>query len=468
MKKLLAAFLTLALWSGTLLSANAGGAAGARSATVGGDVFLGGRYIEVGISKGGSFGTKAGAPVGFHSYSSGIGLSVDEDGFDTGEDPVTGDFFLPGTPEERFILAYAMEGTPFNNSSAERQGDFWDDPIEELHTEDQSDVAAGLLKAVTTGITKENIRCTQIISFHEDDRFFLTTITIENLSAVPLQETRYLRSFDPDQDADLQDEFKTYNKVIANPRPPYEGSQMAMVVARGSVTLTPFFYLTNDSRARASAIGEFDIYDAYLEGLWVDRNPDLPTAPDPANYALDQGMLDEGNTNGYKLEDRAISLTFNLGDLAPSGSVTFSYYSSLDSDIASALDEMEVDFVPVENIENVPAVTPVSVDLPLAGTVVPEDATHQAIVWSVKEAGTTGASLEGAVLKTTAVGSLVVTATIANGLGEGEDYAQDFTIVVVKPNPYTGEDTLSPIGWMGTVALCAALCLLMARRKKPI
>ena len=49
---------------------------GARSASNStGDVFLGGNYIEVGISKGGSFGTKASAPSEFHSHaSSSVGL----------------------------------------------------------------------------------------------------------------------------------------------------------------------------------------------------------------------------------------------------------------------------------------------------------------------------------------------------------------------------------------------------------
>ena len=51
-------------------TANAEEMPGARSATNEvGDVFLGGNYIEIGISKGGSFGTSAAAPESFKSHA---------------------------------------------------------------------------------------------------------------------------------------------------------------------------------------------------------------------------------------------------------------------------------------------------------------------------------------------------------------------------------------------------------------
>ena len=66
----------------------------------------------------------------------------------------------------------------------------------------------------------------------------------------------------------------------------------------------------------------------------------------------------------------------------------------------------------------------------LNGTVTPSDATYKTITWSIKNAGTTGATLSGNVLSTTGAGTVIVTATIDNGLDMGIPYTKDFTINV--------------------------------------
>ena len=72
-------------------------------------------------------------------------------------------------------------------------------------------------------------------------------------------------------------------------------------------------------------------------------------------------------------------------------------------------------------------------NLTLDGTVEPSNATNQAIVWTVKTAGTTGASITGGnTLNTTTAGTVTITATITDGLC-GSDYTQDFTIDVIEP-----------------------------------
>ena len=98
---------------------------GARSASNdAGDVFLGGNYIEVGVSKNGSFGTSTSAPVSFgsHTRNSGtgpLGLISDGDGWDNGNMPTSGDFFLPGTPEERWAIAYKIDGVSYQVHAAD-------------------------------------------------------------------------------------------------------------------------------------------------------------------------------------------------------------------------------------------------------------------------------------------------------------------------------------------------------------
>ncbi|MCL1809113.1 MAG: dockerin type I domain-containing protein [Clostridiales bacterium] len=90
-----------------------------------------------------------------------------------------------------------------------------------------------------------------------------------------------------------------------------------------------------------------------------------------------------------------------------------------------------LDFVPVTNIASISVSATVGVPLILAGTVVPANATNQTIVWSVKDPGSTGATISGGyTLNTTAAGTAIITATIANGTADRGDYIQDFSIDV--------------------------------------
>ena len=95
-------------------------------------------------------------------------------------------------------------------------------------------------------------------------------------------------------------------------------------------------------------------------------------------------------------------------------------------------------FVAVTDITGIATTATAGTPLALSGTVVPSDAT-QDIVWSIKTAGTTGASIvetQGiASLHTSAAGTVVVTATITDGTAVGTDYEQDFTITVSEPAP---------------------------------
>jgi len=89
------------------------------------------------------------------------------------------------------------------------------------------------------------------------------------------------------------------------------------------------------------------------------------------------------------------------------------------------------DFEPVTNISGVPTVAEATVPLTLTATVTPSTATNQTIVWTVKDAGATGASISGGnILTATTGGSATVTATIANGATKNTPFAKDFSITV--------------------------------------
>ena len=81
-------------------------------------------------------------------------------------------------------------------------------------------------------------------------------------------------------------------------------------------------------------------------------------------------------------------------------------------------------FVPVTDITGVPTQATAGTPLTLTGTVVPSSATNRAIVWSVYDAGGTGATIDGNTLNATAAGTATVRATIANGASATADFTR--------------------------------------------
>ncbi|MBR1738819.1 MAG: hypothetical protein IJ737_00880 [Ruminococcus sp.] len=350
---------------GTQLSASADEALpGAHSCSnEEGDVFLGGNYMEVGISKAGSFGTEGFLPEdaeGWHNldkYSGRVGLMVDGDGFDVGEESTTGDFFLPGTPEERHSLAYSIDDEFKYNYAAYLNHNDWIDPIQELTTVDTSDVENGQLSAVTTGITADNIKIEQTISFGVNDKYFKISVVVTNLNDFAVDNVRYVRSVDPDMDEDIYDTFHTYNKVICNPNSniPYTPNQCALVVAKGPTTLKGFFYAAFDKNARASILYGLNTKpygtDYYGNPIWYN-NDELPTTPSDEAIELTREMLDDGNLNGYLYRDSGVALTFNWDTIEAGGSRKAVVYESLDPDVITALANVSKDTEGLSKVYN--------------------------------------------------------------------------------------------------------------------
>jgi len=91
-------------------------------------------------------------------------------------------------------------------------------------------------------------------------------------------------------------------------------------------------------------------------------------------------------------------------------------------------------FVAVTNITMTSANTVQAyVPLILTATITPNNANNQTVIWSVENAGGTGATISGNVLNTTAAGTVVVRATITNGQTATTDFTQDFSIAVTAP-----------------------------------
>ena len=120
-------------------------------------------------------------------------------------------------------------------------------------------------------------------------------------------------------------------------------------------------------------------------------------------------------------------LTASSGVSINNFSVTGTNYS-----LSATPTTLSLVFVPVTGISNVPSTATATVPLTLNGLVVPENATNKSITWSVEAAGSTGATISGNTLYTTASGTMVVKATIYYGSSPNLHYQTSFNITVSK------------------------------------
>ena len=111
---------------------------------------------------------------------------------------------------------------------------------------------------------------------------------------------------------------------------------------------------------------------------------------------------------------------------------------------------VSVAHVAVTSITGVPNTATAGTPLTLAGTVNPSNATNKTLTWSIVSAGTTGATINGSTLNTTAAGAVTVRATINDGKAIGSNYTQDFSITVsaahVSVTSITGVPTTATAG----------------------
>ncbi|WP_411348265.1 S-layer homology domain-containing protein [Paenibacillus sp. WLX2291] len=284
---------------------------------VGQDTFLGGQYMELGISGSGTLGTSSNSPGGFHpgQLRQTIGLNIDSDGYDTGKDMSSGDYVLPGSPSEGFIVGYKPQ--PSSTSAKSFINEELNGNIEipgttqDISSDDQ-------LAARTVGKTLDNaLGVDQTISFKPGDSFYKTTITLTNTSVTDsVYDVHYMRFLDPDMDADLNSDNSTINWVPSNP--PQDSD--AIAVAMGNVSDNVFMYVASDKRAQASVGFSRDAYS------------------EPAFRA------DGGQHTDAQLADDWLTLTFNAGDLEPGKSTELVFYSSVDPNMNAALSAIHADY----------------------------------------------------------------------------------------------------------------------------
>lgn len=180
---------------------------------VGGEGFMQGTYVEVGVNDCGAYGSSGGAPAGYHpNVGSNVGFVADSDmdGWGTGSPVYCGDYFLPGSPEEGFAVQVGSD--VWYNSSQ------YCAPNEIPGSVTAYDYSAGVYSVTWEGdISSEDLTITTVTSLPEDALYFLTNVTFCNDGASTLTEVYYMRNVDPDQDLVYGGTFMTENEIISNP-----------------------------------------------------------------------------------------------------------------------------------------------------------------------------------------------------------------------------------------------------------
>lgn len=288
-----------------------------RSHSADGQVYLGGDYIELGVHTVGSIGTIGTKPEDFHPPRSGVGFVSDLDGFENGVDaPI--DFFLPDTPEERWSIGYnGSERGSFSGLTGS-QGTLTDTSVADTSTGDK-------LSATAQGTANDVLKVRHDYSFGSADKGYLTTVTLTNTSDETLTDVTYMRSFDPDNSRDVGGANTTINTVGGQ----HSGQGYALVTAAS---------LPDD--AHQSLTGEQAVVYLFSSDPRAEVYSGGFRNTDPYAFTgLDQAA---GTTT---TADDAIGIVYQIGDLAPGQSVTFSYYTgaTTHTDPAMILGELGTD-----------------------------------------------------------------------------------------------------------------------------
>jgi gliding motility-associated-like protein len=326
-----------------------GGAASAQM--VGGNAFLQGAYLEIGVDNMGALGACS-TPAGYHPHTSSFGTSTNlaevydygHDGWTVGSPAYMGDYTIPGVPSEGWSIQ--IGATEYRNwaTSTACTGTFQAPGTITGYTN-----AGGNKIGVWTG-TAGGATGVGIIQEARVDTLasaVVFTVHLKNLGSSPTGTIYYERMCDPDNTSswspltgslsgssvtvnliEHQNEDASHRVVVSATGTTYSGGTVAL-------PYTYMAYGTKDCRAKACVL---------TGGLYPSSTPAAMWGGTGVNTAL-------GYTN---TADVCITLLYNLGPLAAAGSPgdTTSFAYTMFFDGAPGIDTALAD--PVLSVNSVP------------------------------------------------------------------------------------------------------------------
>ena len=276
---------------------------------IGGETFLQGKYLSVGVNSTGGIGTRYAAPKEFEtdvSYTR-VGLVADLDGFGTGEAALR-DAVVRGAPIEGFNIGYKVGASTYIHSNQEMTG------LTEIAGKSSTSATADAVQADWKGATTEKLGVNQKITLAEDAKYIRFEITLTNNSAAAMNDLRYMRTVDPDMGRG--EVTNTINKIVK------QGSDGALITAAETASGEPMFLYTSDTRAIVSSYG------------LINESP----YKDAAVTAQKAGTTFKSNS--------PMNINFGLGELSAGESTTIVFYMGVTDDLAATVAEIDASSTP--------------------------------------------------------------------------------------------------------------------------
>jgi tRNA (Thr-GGU) A37 N-methylase len=284
----------------------------ATSANNGGEAFLAGKYVEVGVRANGAFGSSSSnVPSGFHPQSGGLGFVAIRDKAQTSwsaaraANLLDGDFFVPGTPYEGWGIKVGSNTHANNNHSvtgiAGTLGSVTNATVD------------GANNTVTWTATTDHhgIGISKTYSVPQDGQSLNIVTTLTNNSGSTISSLYYGRGVDPDNQRDA-DTYNSTNRIVAQ----YSGATPYSLVRAEFSQGAQISLFSEDPRAKVARQGGG--FDQTFSPKSVWDGSGFTTAVEASGLRADAGM----------------NLAFKVENLAAGASTTLSYSYLLTEDAA--------------------------------------------------------------------------------------------------------------------------------------
>ena len=336
----------------------------ARAQMVGTNIYIPGRYLELGINNVGALGA-ATPPAGYHPWPAGPLASVYDyghDGWTVGTPPFYGDYTYPGSPFEGWELqigttAHSQAFTTGIPSTIANSGAGATLTGNNISYTDVGGVLTALWQG-TAGIGGV-LTISQTTRVDTNGGWATVTTVLKNTGSATMPTMYYMRSCDPDNDEAHGGSFATNNTILHQNEDPQHDVE---VDAEGALYSDHWSLCTRDCRAVAF------IYESWPMSITQDLGAVWNQTYGGSQYTLG-GTLDG---------DYAMGLVFKITALAAHDSTVISYayiFNDATSTIDSAFPEPQlvvnsavVDSVDTFNTCSYPGITSVPVGISNATT----------------------------------------------------------------------------------------------------
>ncbi len=280
------------------------------------DIFLRGKYVEIGIHQAFSFGSSVAPPAGLnlhHRTNNGNGLGFvcdyDKNGWTSGNPGFMGDYFTPGNPVEGWGVEWngSINKRNFPIASSSASHDILNSKF--VRTANGSNIGV-IWEGTTSNGANQKMLIQQTLTLDTNSTYFTVTVNLKNTGTQRLTDVKYWRSVDPDNEKVLPGcNYKTNNKILKQVG--FNGNtENALVEARGPVHNVPIFLGAIDSRALVSRKNFINFNPSDI--ISNAESPGTATLADLSiNVAFSVGDIDVGEckifTFFYALSDRDIN-----------------------------------------------------------------------------------------------------------------------------------------------------------------